>query len=130
LAAAAAYVIGRRGLGLQERLPTRLIHQFPELIPVLHGEIADLERKAKGSKKGDDIRKMLAKRREWRRRLENWKEHSPESGRPWLLWATLKAMSNTRAARAVLFGETTDGRKDPACRSRSADNIRLAVVPG
>lgn len=130
---AAAYVIARRGLNFEERLPASLIRKFPTLAADLRTEIADLEQKAKGSRKGDEIRKTLAKRREWLRRLEHWKDNSPESGRPWLLWATLKAITITSATRAglcALPAKTTEGRKDPACRTRSADNIRLAVVPG
>jgi IS605 OrfB family transposase len=127
---AAAYVIARRGFGLQERLPARLIRQFPALITSLEVEIAELQQK---EEKTEETQKSLVKRREWLRRLTHWKECSPESGRPWLLWATLKAMSSTSVGRAILCSEpakVTYGRKDTACRLRSAGNTRPNVAPG
>ena len=81
----AAYVIARRGLGLQERLPKSLIKIIPKVIDILErGET--LERKEK-----------------WIERLKNWKSYSPENGKPWLLWATLYSSSEySREVRKIV----------------------------
>lgn len=101
---AAAHVIARRGLGLQERIPQSLVHKFPALVETLKAEIEQLERSHSGH--GGDEREpnqQLERCREWMRRLVEWKSCSPEAGKPWLLWATLYAVSRqVSGARAVL----------------------------
>jgi IS605 OrfB family transposase len=102
---AAAYVIARRGLGFQERIPKGLIKKFPLLTDVLQTNIQELERRLAEGKtaKGDRLRKQLKTRREWARRLKEWKSCSPEAGRPWLLWITLHLVSaNVSGAREAL----------------------------
>ncbi|GAB4537136.1 MAG: hypothetical protein Kow0063_23460 [Anaerolineae bacterium] len=102
---AAAYVIARRGLGLQERIPRSLVNKFPLVIDVLQTNIQELERRLTEEKteKSDKLRKQLETRREWLRRLEEWKSCSPEAGRPWLLWVTLYLVSkHISGAKAVL----------------------------
>lgn len=108
--AAAAYVIARRGLDLQERIPADLIKKFPALVALLKQETAKLERKQTEEKRGDESKSLKSKLNqyhEWIQRLENWKSCSPEAGRPWLLWVTLYLVDkNVSGARNVL----TDGR--------------------
>jgi IS605 OrfB family transposase len=112
---AAAYVIARRGLGLQERLPKALIQQFGALIKLIEQDVASEHYTPK----------QLRQRREWIRRLSHWRQFTPEAGRPWLMWATLHGINNTiSGARSVLERGTTNGRNDTLCRPRSADNIR------
>lgn len=100
---AAAYVIARRGLELQERIPKKLIEKFPKVIEVIQANIEELERRL-DEEDTDKLRKQLNTRREWSRRLEEWKSCSPEAGFPWKLWVTLYLVSkNISGARAVLI---------------------------
>ena len=99
---AAAYVIARRGLGLQERIPEKLLRTFPALTAILEENIELLET---GMTDGKDpkIANQLKTRREWLNRLENWKLYSPKAGRPWLLWVTLYLVNkNVSGVRAIL----------------------------
>lgn len=96
---AAAYVIARRGMGLQERIPRKLLEKFPVAIAMLKENIGILEA---GVASGQD--QQLKTRREWLKRLENWKSYSPEAGKPWLLWVTLYLVSkNISGVRAGLI---------------------------
>jgi len=89
---AAAYVIGRRGFGLDERLPQKLINRFPKIIEIIdylaYSPDIDTE-----------------KLQEWRNRLMDWKKHTPNAGRPWLLWATLHGIKRISSeARSIILG--------------------------
>jgi len=113
---AAAYVIARRGLGLEERIPKPILAQFPALVEVLQRDIEKLElgsaQQESDSEKSRRLNRQLEQRREWARRLMDWKSRSPEAGRPWLLWVTLYLVSkNVSGARDVLSGGNTCGRK-------------------
>jgi IS605 OrfB family transposase len=105
---AAAYVIGRRGLGLEERIPADPVARFDAIA-------AEIETTKAGP----------AQKRAWQERLEDWKHHSPEAGHPWRLWATLKGVSDASNGR----GRVTWGRNDLPWRRCSAGNIRPGVEP-
>lgn len=84
---AASYVIARRGLGLQERLPKDLVAKIPAIAEAVRGSPRTWERR----------RVLLG-------RLENWRQYSPEAGHPWLLWATLYAAREKLASvEEILF---------------------------
>jgi IS605 OrfB family transposase len=105
---AAAYVIGRRGMGLQERLPKHLIVKFPYLASLIRADILHLKTKLARSHEGEDKKlvKQINTRREWVRRLENHQVYLPEKGKPWLLWVTLYLAAQTiSGVRAGLCGE-------------------------
>lgn len=105
---AAAYVIGRRGMGLQERLPKHLIVKFPYIASLIGADILKLKAKLAQSPNGDHKKlvKQINTRREWVRRLENYEAYLPEKGQPWLLWVTLYLAAQTiSGVRAGLFGE-------------------------
>jgi IS605 OrfB family transposase len=113
---AAAYVIARRGLGLEERIPKHVLGKFPAVVEVIQKEVADLERRLAGQEQGGKenqrLVRQLERRHEWVRRLTVWKSCSPEAGRPWLLWVTLYSVSReVSGVRDVLFGGDTYGRK-------------------
>lgn len=95
---AAAYVIARRGLGFQERLPKSLICHFPMLITLLQTSAGLLQQQDGGDEK------QLEKLSTWEQRLLNWKAYSPENERPWLLWVTLYGISKSiSGARDVIL---------------------------
>lgn len=124
---AAAFVIARRGVGLQERIPEHLVRAFPSFIALIENDIAKRQ-KDKSGEEADD-RKIIAKRREWVKRLNEWKSCSPQTGRPWLLWATLQAASkNISEVRDALYGTTTYGRNNSSCQLRSAGNTWLGAT--
>lgn len=105
---AAAYVIGRRGMDLQERLPKRLIVKFPYITSLIRANIDQLTAKLARSHDGEHKKlvKQINTRREWVRRLENYEAYLPEKGKPWLLWVTLYLADQTiSGVRAGLFGE-------------------------
>jgi IS605 OrfB family transposase len=86
-----AYVAGRRGLGLEERIPADLVARFEAIA-------AEIEAPKAGP----------AQKRAWRKRLDDWKGHSPEVGHLWPLWATLKGISNTSNGRGgVTWGPSS-----------------------
>ncbi len=74
---AAAYLIARRGLKLDEKLPKPIIQKLPEI--------------AEGAGKNAD-------------RLKNWKENSSKNGHPWLLWATLYDISKSKVRNRATYG--------------------------
>jgi IS605 OrfB family transposase len=87
---AAAYVIARRGLGLDEDLPKQIVGKFPEI-----AESVEPKKQKTDGKKNSQLRT-------WHNRLKNWKENTPRAGRPWLLWATLHGIYARSGARCVL----------------------------
>lgn len=88
---AAAYVIARRGHGLQERLPKGLIAKFPDVL------ISITEFRGKWPGRLTCINQ-----------LRHWHEYSPEAGYPWKLWASLKTASKkVVAVRKILTGLDT-----------------------
>jgi len=105
---AAAYVIARRGLELQERIPKKLLAKFPVIVERLQSSLEALERSVQNCTTDEEQRQKLSrqieKRREWIRRLTDWKSCSPQAGQPWLLWVTLYLVSrHTSGVRDVLF---------------------------
>ena len=75
---AAAYVIGRRGLQFEERIPKSIIRQMPEIIE-------GLSQKAEGAKEA--ARKKLFSQIEV---LNRWKACSPVNTKhKWKLWSLL-----------------------------------------
>lgn len=108
---AAAYVIGRRGLGLQERLPKRLLVCFPQIADGVRADIARLNLALEKTKANrNKLTKQLKTRREWLQRLENYQDYLPEKEHPWLLWVTLylidKNISETRDGQLPIEGTT------------------------
>ena len=88
---AAAYVIGRRGFGMDEKLPKSLIANFPKLEQIITQTLFTPEI--------DN-----AKLDEWRNRLINWKTYTPSAGRPWILWATLHGLAKISSeARSIII---------------------------
>ena len=108
---AAAYVIARRGLGLDEDLPKQIVGKLPEI-----AESVEPKKQKKDGKKNSQLRT-------WHSRLQNWKNNSPRAGRPWLLWATLHGIYSKSGAR----GGVTDGRNYLPSLLRSGGNTPSVV---
>ena len=124
---AAAYVIGRRGIGFQENLPQEVVKKFPEIAESV---------KPKNQKEDGKKNKKF---REWHKRLTNWQENTPEAGKPWLLWATLNGIylsglrsGNTDRRNYPLFLFRSGGNTPPATNlsllGQEEQNIVLARI--
>jgi IS605 OrfB family transposase len=113
---AAAYVIARRGLGLDEDLPKQIVEKLPEI-----AESVEPKKQKVDGKKNSQLRT-------WNSRLKNWKNNTPRAGRPWLLWATLHGIY----AKSGVRGGATDGRNYLPCLLRSGGNtpsvVRLCIL--
>lgn len=95
-------------MGLQERLPKRLIAKFPYIALLVRADIDQLKGKVARSQQSDHEKlvRQINTRREWVRRLENYEVYLPEKGKPWLLWVTLYLADRTvSGVRVGLCGE-------------------------
>ena len=108
----AAFVIARRGLGLQERIPTHIIRKFPQLIQAIENNIDNLKRRSKG-KTNDEIEKKIEIRLKWLGRLRKWKSYSPEAGKPWLLWVTLYLVNKNVSGAGAILDEAYQRKESP-----------------
>lgn len=86
---AAAYVIARRGLELQERIPKKLLTKFNAIAEQIEAGLQQVVEQRNSGGEDDKLAKQIKVRREWLRRLRNFDEFLPDNGHPWLLWVTL-----------------------------------------
>lgn len=93
--AAAAYVIGRRGLGLQERISKKLIAKFEIIAEQIEADLEQLIEEEFPEGEDKKLAKLIETRRKWLHRLQNYHEFLPENGHPWLLWVTLYLTAKT-----------------------------------
>ena len=106
---AAAYVIARRGLNLQELLPDYLVKLIPDIINSII-----IPPPSKSAKKDKTRQNALR----FHQRLSTWKSVSPKAGKPWLLWATLLSV-----VKSVPRVRATDRRNYLTSMGHSEDNI-------